>query len=153
MIKKLFLTIVFIVILAGCDQKPKILDLDGKAINFQDYKGKWVVINYWASWCGHCLKELPEFNKFYDKHKNAVVVLGVNYDQLPAEQLRAMTEKLNIQFPTLVTDPAAVLGIGRVSAIPVTFVMNPEGKISEPMIGEQTVQTLENMTDLKLAVR
>lgn len=149
MLKKIVLYFLLLLIV-GCDQKPKtVVDLEGRTINFKEYNGKWIVINYWASWCGHCLKELPELNRFYNKHKDKVLVFGVNYDQIPLEQLKPIVKKLSIQFPTLITDPAANLGIGHVDAIPVTYTISPEGNVSKPIVGEQTLQTLEALTSLQ----
>lgn len=152
MIKKLLMIVACIFLLAGCEQKPKTLvDLNGNSVDFKDYQGKWVVINYWASWCGHCLKELPLLNKFYETHKDKVAMFGVNYDQLPPEQLKPLVKKLNISFVTLTTDPASRLGLGRIDAIPVTYLIDPNGKVSQPLLGEQALQSLQETTGLAIS--
>jgi len=151
MIKRLFIILAAVLLLAGCDQKPKVLaDLNGNPVDLQDYRGKWVVINYWASWCKHCLKELPALNEFYETHKDKVIVFGVNYDHLPAEQLKPLVQKLNIKFPMLVVDPAKELGIGQIDTIPIIYLIAPNGEMSQPIMGEQAISSLQTITGLKL---
>lgn len=151
MMKRVLIILATALLLIGCDQKPKILvDLNGKPVNLQDYHGKWVVINYWASWCKHCLKELPALNKFYETHREKAIVLGVNYDHLPSEQLKTLVQRLNIKFPVLAVDPAQELGFGSIDAIPIIYLITPTGKILQPIIGEQAIPSLQAITGLKL---
>lgn len=153
MVKRLFITLLLALSLVGCDQKPKIWhDIDGHTVNLQDYRGKWVVINYWASWCIHCLQELPSLNHIYQTNQDKLVILGVNYDQLPVEQLKPLVKKLQIKFPILANDPAADLAIGHIDTLPVTFLIDPTGKISPPKVGKQTIQSLQEATGLTLAM-
>ena len=151
MIKRFLSTLLVFSLLSGCNQKPEtVVDLDGNTINFQDYRGKWVVINYWAGWCSHCLRELPQLNQFYETNKTKVVIFGINYDHLPLAQLQALVKKLDIRFSTLVVDPARKLGFGSINAIPVTYLIDPDGNISPPLVGAQAMQTLQETTGLTL---
>lgn len=147
---KYLLTIALIIFITACDQKPKTVQgLDAAGIDFKNYQGKWLVINYWADWCSHCIKELPEINKFYLAHQADVKVFGVNYDHLSPEKLQRVVKKLNIKFPMLTVDPAAQLGLGNVDIIPAIFIINPQGKLAKTLLGEQTQKTLEAAVGIK----
>ncbi len=134
----------FVLAFSGCGQQASYETTDGKAINFEKLQGKWVFINYWATWCTSCYKEIPEFNAFYEAHKKEnIVVLGVNYDQLSEAQLKESLTQLHMLYPNLLSDPKAELNIDNIPGLPATFVISPEGKHLEPMYGEMTQERLE----------
>lgn len=124
-------------------RSPMLQNMDGGDIPFESLKGKWVFINYWASWCTPCLHEIPELNRFYqeNKHKN-IAMFGVNFDGLPEEQQKPLIKEYKLSYPSLSTDPADALGLGDIKGVPVTFVFNPEGKLFAVNYGEQTLETL-----------
>lgn len=140
--------IVYIILLSlylmGCQSGTGLRDNNNNVINFADYKGKWIVLNYWSSWCPSCVAEIPELNTFYQKHKDMdAVVLGVNYEGVNPEQLRQIIGQLNIQYPILMTDPAAKFGIQNVPVLPATYLIDPHGKLVKLLLGAQTVNSLE----------
>jgi thiol-disulfide isomerase/thioredoxin len=145
---KTFLTICFCFgILSACT-KPQVeqgyKDTNGNTIKLSQYQGKWVFINYWAPWCIPCRDEIEQLNAFYIAHHDKdAVVLGVNYDHLPPEQLPALVTRFRISYPVLISDPAKQLGIKDISALPVTFVLAPEGKLVKTLWGAQTKASLE----------
>ncbi len=122
---------------------PTLQSIDGHEFTLKSLKGKWVYINYWASWCAPCLHEIPEINRFYEqnKHKN-IAVFGVNYDGLSLDEQRSLIEKYQLAYPSLGLDPADALKIGDIKGVPVTFIFNPSGKLFDIKYGEQTVKSL-----------
>ena len=65
------------------------VDLNGKTVKLSDYRGKWVVVNYWATWCPPCVKEIPELVSFHEAHsKKDAVVLGVNHQEDPVAEVK-----------------------------------------------------------------
>ena len=119
-------------------------DIQGQNISFSSLKGKWVLINYWAGWCKTCVAEIPEFNRFYRKHqRDQVALFAVNYDALPSQEQSHLIQKLNIQYPSLRSDPAFALGLGDIVGVPVTFVFNPQGELVNTLYGGQDVSSLE----------
>lgn len=125
-------------------------DAQGHDISFSSLKGKWVLINYWASWCNTCIAEIPAFNQFYRKHENeSVALFAVNYDALPANKQSRLIKKFNIQYPSLLTDPSFALGLGDITGVPVTFVFNPEGTLVNTLYGGQDVRNLEQAIAMK----
>ena len=88
------------------------------ALDTADYKGRWLVVNYWAEWCKPCIKEIPELNALDAKYPQ-VAVLGVNFDGITGTELEAQKEKLGIGFTVLEQDPSGVLGVAIPSVLPV----------------------------------
>lgn len=120
--------------------------LDGQNTSFSALKGKWVFINYWASWCETCVQEIPEFNRFYNAHKkDSVALYAVNYDDLPTYEQIQLAKQLNITYPNLLGNPAKELKLGDITGVPVTFIFNPEGKLVEKLYGGQTARALEKV--------
>ena len=117
--------------------------LNGKQSKLSDYRGKWVLINYWASWCKPCYKEIPELNEFYQAHNAKVILLGVSFDLVKGAKLKQIVRKMKIQFPTLSKDPAQELAIGNVPGLPITYVFGPNGKLQNTLYGSQTRENLE----------
>lgn len=135
-----------ICLLCACQRNAYLQHLAGNSDNLADYRGKWIILNYWAGWCNWCVKEIPELNQFYKSHKNNnVVVFGVNYDHLPPTELQQLASQLNIQFPLLTNDPIAQLGFTNIAGLPATFVITPEGKLLAPLLGGQTHNSLETI--------
>lgn len=134
----------------ACYGETPLRTLEGKTIHLSDYRGQWVVINYWADWCDTCRKEIPALNAFYKAHQGrGAILLGVNYDQLSAVDLKKVLQTLPIHYPLLLTDPSSQLGIGPIEFLPVTYLISPEGKIQPPLLGEQTQKSLEVATGLQ----
>lgn len=117
-------------------------DLYGNKTSFQSLKGKWVFINYWASWCQPCLDEIEELNQFYKEHNKDVALFAVNYDMLPLPSQRAMSQKFHLNYPSLREDPGPALELGDIRGVPATFVFNPEGKLATILYGGQTLSSL-----------
>jgi thiol-disulfide isomerase/thioredoxin len=136
--------ILFLLITPVTSQADVLLkDTEGTSTSFSALKGKWVLINYWASWCETCVEEIPELNRFFASHKNDPVVLfAVNYDGLPLFELKKLIRHFNIRYPNLINDPASALQLEDISGVPVTFVFNPKGQLVNTLYGGQTVRSL-----------
>ncbi|RUQ91041.1 TlpA family protein disulfide reductase [Legionella septentrionalis] len=121
-------------------------DLHGQKIPFSALNGKWVFINYWASWCQPCIEEIPELNEFYERYKNDnVVIFGVNYEALPVAEQKQLVKEYDIRYPALTNDPATLLKLGDIRGVPVTFVFNPQGELSGTLYGGQTSRSLSQI--------
>jgi thiol-disulfide isomerase/thioredoxin len=142
-----FLSMLYIAMLLfipSVHAQPAMLQtIDGHEIQFASLKGKWVYINYWASWCTPCLHEIPEINRFYQtyQHQN-IAVFGVNYDGVAVNEQRPLIQQYQLDYPSLGIDPADALQLGDIKGVPVTFIFNPEGKLFDIKYGEQTIKTL-----------
>ncbi|HKI74732.1 MAG TPA: TlpA disulfide reductase family protein [Pseudomonadales bacterium] len=137
--KRLLLLCMF---LAGCQQPADFVDIHGHGHRFSDYAGKWVLVNYWATWCGPCIKEIPELNTLAAQHGDRLVILGVNYDEPKGSKAVAAAEKMKIAFPVLSSDPSKRLGIQVPDVLPTTFVFAPGMKLANTLVGPQTGKSI-----------
>ncbi|HVV67433.1 MAG TPA: TlpA disulfide reductase family protein [Gammaproteobacteria bacterium] len=149
--KKLFLTIILILacFASACNKQPDAVDSQGKAISFSDYRGKWLVVNYWATWCKPCLTELPELNALYAAHQDKLVVLGISFDHLPNTEIQQFAQPLQLKFPLLSQFPTEKFGIKDIPTLPVTFLISPQGKLTQTLYGPQTKASLLTAMELK----
>ncbi len=134
-------TILLAFFVASC-QEPDFLDTRGNGYRYEELNGKWLVVNYWATWCAPCIKEIPELNKLAEEHKDRVLVFGVNFDQPIGEEVQAQVAKMKIEFPVYSEDPSSYLGISKPEVLPTTFVFSPDGKLHVTLVGPQTEETL-----------
>jgi len=116
---------------------------DGTAGRYADWRGRWVFINYWAEWCAPCRYEIPQLNAFRQAMvaKDALVV-GVNFDGIDGASLRALTQRMKIEFPVMTTDPRARFGYELPGVLPTTVVIDPGGAVAATLVGPQTEATL-----------
>lgn len=120
-------------------------DTNGKPVQLSLLRGKWLVINYWAGWCGACRQEIPELNQFYQKIKGTnILFYGVDYDDLPLPGLTAAIASMGMQYPILTSDPGSAWNLDNVDAIPTTFIINPEGRVVKVITGTTTEDDLLN---------
>ncbi len=141
---KIILCLLCSSIAMGCTQEGSVLhDTKGNPISTAELKGKWVIINYWADWCESCVKEIPELNHFYqNNHDKNIVLLGVNYDRMPMSDLQIAIHKTHIAYPVILEDPAATWALNDIEALPVTFIIDPQGKVVKKILGANTEQSL-----------
>ena len=136
-------TVIFLSLLTQWTMADVILErLDGQRVPFQELKGKWVFINYWASWCAPCLKEIPSLNRLSEKEKDRVVVFAVNFDAVSFPEQKKLSHKHRLRYPSLSQDPAKALQLEDIRGVPVTFVFNPQGQLSTTLYGGQSYQNL-----------
>jgi peroxiredoxin len=118
--------------------------LNGKTYHLSDYRGKWVLVNYWATWCPPCREELPELEVFHNNHKDKdAVVLGVAMERIDPPRLKAFVDEQFLSYPILMTEPAARTELGRIPGLPTSFLVNPKGETVARQVGPLTVEDLE----------
>ena len=122
-------------------------DLKGNTHTLSDYRGKWVVVNYWATWCPPCLEEIPDLSDFHDRHKDKdAVVLGINNEELPLAKLADFSESYLVSYPVLPgpRDPSASYMLGPVPALPTTYIVSPSGRVMARNVGPLTGEMIES---------
>ena len=120
-------------------------DINGKPVNLSDYRGKWVVVNYWATWCPHCLEEIPELVLFHENHKeHDAVVVGFNMEEKkPRRALSQFIEDNMMTYPVVPMSDDMTL-IGDIPGLPTTYLIDPSGKPVAMQVGEVTMKMLED---------
>ncbi|WP_227519858.1 TlpA family protein disulfide reductase [Mangrovitalea sediminis] len=126
--------------LSGCSRSVSLTDADGRTIDWQSLRGQWVVVNYWAQWCGPCHREVPELNRLDEDPQ--VTVLGVNYDNKQGAALKRAIEDMGIHYRVLAVNPGEQLGWKIPLSLPATYLIDPQGKLEEARFGVQTRQGL-----------
>ena len=123
-------------------------DIDGRIHKLSDYRGKWVLVNYWATWCPPCLEELPELEVFHDSHKDKdAVVLGLNMEDIGADRLRAFVEEQFLSYPILMAGSKPREVLGRVPGLPTSFLVNPEGEVVARQVGPVDGKSIESFIE------
>ncbi|MDU8643735.1 TlpA disulfide reductase family protein [Pseudomonas syringae group sp. 26L6] len=118
-------------------------DQNGQKVASERIKGHWLVVNYWAEWCGPCRTEVPEFNALSEQLKDKkVTVLGVNFDNLQGDELKNAANALGIKFTVLAQDPAEQYSLPPSEALPVTYIIDDKSKMREQLLGEQSAATV-----------
>lgn len=109
--------------------------LDGRTMSSSDLRGKVVLMNFWATWCGPCRAEIPDLIKLQDKYRDKLVVIGVSEDEVPAETVKAFADEHKMNYPVVMSTPELKKIFRGVVALPTTFVIDRDGKLSQKHVG------------------
>jgi thiol-disulfide isomerase/thioredoxin len=118
-------------------------DLDGKSVSLSDYRGKWVIVNYWATWCPPCLEEIPDLVDLYDENRDTIVVLGIAFEEVNQEYLKGFVDSHMISYPIMNTEPIPVTELGPVLGLPTSYIISPEGERVARQEGPVTREAIE----------
>lgn len=121
------------------DPKPAPLalnDLAGKPVGLDDFRGRVVLVNFWATWCPPCIKEMPSMQRLHERlGKRGFTVLAVNMGETGAE-VNDFLKRVPVGFPILLDRDGAVLKSWKVFAFPTSYVIDPDGAIRLAVFGE-----------------
>jgi len=121
-------------------------DMNGEKVDLRQYAGKPILLNFWATWCGPCKMEIPDFVAMQEKYRDeGFTVLGVSVDD-PADALKAFAAEYRMNYPVLMADEAIQDAYGPLFAIPVTFFIKKDGTVCRkhfgPVDGTQAESTV-----------
>jgi len=120
-------------------------DVDGQMQSLDQYQGKWVIVNYWATWCGTCMKELPDLVAMHENNKDKdIVVVGINFESIDNDRLKEFVAEQSIPYPVLHSEPVPVTALGKVPALPTTYIIDPDGKVVAGDVGLVSMQDIED---------
>ena len=115
------------------DLKAK--DLNGKELSLEAYKGKVVLLNFWATWCGPCRAEIPSLIRIQEAYKDRLQIIGMDVDDEDEEQLRGFVKGQGINYPVAMTSVPVRLAYGGIAALPTMFVINQDNKVVQKHVG------------------
>lgn len=138
-----------LVLLAGLAQSAAafdVTDTDGKRHRLADYRGKWVVVNFWATWCTPCIKEIPEIAAFSAANApGRAVVLGIALDVEDEAKTKQFAKKFGHAYPLVLEDDDTEKVFGKVKGLPTTVIYDPSGKRAWERTGTVTRKSLEEV--------
>lgn len=119
--------------------------LAGNEVNLRQLEGqKVVVVNFWATWCGPCRNEIPDFNDVYSRYRDrGVEFLGISVDESPGTVVPDFIKKIPIAYPVLLGSPELTYRYG-VRGLPTTYIIDRSGRIAKRIVGMTFASTLEN---------
>lgn len=121
----------------------RLATVDGGTFDLAEHRGKWVVVNYWATWCGPCLKEMPELSAL-DAMREHIDVVGLAYEDTTPEAMRAFLKQRPVVYPIALVDvyaPPADFEVPR--GLPMTWLIAPDGKVARKFTGPVTAHDIE----------
>jgi thiol-disulfide isomerase/thioredoxin len=113
----------------------KVKDLDGKELSLESAKGKVILLNFWATWCGPCRMEIPSLVRLQDRYKDQLQIIGMDVDDDDENVVREVVKSEGINYPVVLTTMQVRLAYGGIGALPTVFVINPQGRVVQKHVG------------------
>ena len=125
-------------------------DTKCKVLRLEDYKGKWVLVNFWATWCPPCLEEIPDLIKLSETRKD-LLVIGIAMDYENPKYVKEFADNLFISYPIVLGDRKIADQIGKIPGLPTSYLYNPSGKLAAQHVGAVTREGVDRYIDTKTA--
>ena len=120
---------------------------DNRIVKLSDYKGKIVIVNFFATWCPPCRTEIPDFVKFYKENKGkGVVIIGIAVGS-KLEDVKKMIKEFKINYPVCISDGKVEREYGGIVGVPTTFIIDKNGNIYKKLIGMMKKKQLEEILE------
>ncbi|MFZ0883188.1 MAG: TlpA disulfide reductase family protein [Candidatus Acidiferrales bacterium] len=129
-----------------------VTDLDGNAVSTAAWKGKVVLINFWATWCPPCRAEIPVLIDLANRYKDRLQIVGVSVDEEDPQDVKKFAEHFGINYPIVMASPEIVAEYGGVAALPTLFVVNTDGKVVQKHQGLYAPELYETEVRLLLGL-
>ena len=149
---RLFLLVFFMPLFAQAGESLNVTSvgyqqLNGMPLYLSQYKGKWILVNYWATWCPPCRAEMPDLEAFYKANKDKAVVIGVNYEVGDTQKVKDFIKEYGITFP-IVRETLKIDGVNtslgiQLKGLPTSVIISPKGNLLARHTGGLTREIIE----------
>lgn len=128
-------------------------DIDGKVVRLSDYRGKVVLLDFWATWCGPCKIEIPWFIELERKHKDkGFAVIGISMDEEGWDVVKPFLSRMNVNYRVVIGNDSTAQAYGGIEALPTTFLIDRDGKIAATHVGVTSRNEFDNGVEQLLGI-
>lgn len=121
-------------------------DLDGREVSTASWRGKVVIINFWATWCGPCRAEIPDLVALQEKYRDRLQVIGISQDEAPPDVVKRFAAEHHVNYPVIMTTPEIEKLFPGIGALPTSFIVDRESRVVQKHVGMLRAATTEAET-------
>lgn len=148
-----FVSVLFLALVAGAavaatEAKPALVvtTLDGSSFDLAKQSGKWVIVNYWATWCSPCLKELPDISAYVTAHKDKVAAIGLDFEDSDKADVEKFLKTHVLSYPVAQVDiDNPPKDFDTPKGLPNTYIIAPDGHVAKAFMGPITTKDLDTV--------
>lgn len=119
-------------------------DLGGGMVSTADFRGKVVIVNFWATWCPPCREEIPEMIELANRYKGRLEIVGVSMDDSPAQDVARFAHEMGINYPVVMGSNSIDEEYGGVPALPTSYIVNRDGRVVQKHVGLYPVEVYDS---------